>query len=340
MPARKGAILGCALLLTLAACGRRLPTPWVETRDEPPGQAAQPVELAGGPEDLPASGTPPSEAPASQGAAPESLSETPDQPPEPPPPESAPALAPAAAEPEPRLRDSAPPLAGGPRQARANDPLEPMNLRLYEVDRKLDRAISRHVHPPRHAPPHARVALRAARNVLDNLDEPGFAANDLLQLKFARALKAAARFLVNSTIGIVGISDVASRLGITRRPTDLDRTLASYGAPAGPYLYVPLAGPTTLRAVLGAAAEGYLYPPHWLHLAVRIADAVRGAGYAKMAQSALDRPPGAPAAGAGRAGYLKTRGAFYQARTTQKTLYPGAPRSEPTALALKASPQG
>ena len=93
---------------------------------------------------------------------------------------------------------------------------------------------------------------------------------------------------------------------------------------------MPLAGPTTLRAVVGAAAEGYLYPPHWVHLAAGIEGAVRGVGYAKMAQSAIDHPP-APTA-PGTDGYARTRKAYYQAKAARRA---GAP---PTPLASNPEP--
>ncbi|HEX4098123.1 MAG TPA: MlaA family lipoprotein, partial [Caulobacteraceae bacterium] len=264
MSTRTGAIVGCALLIGLAACSRRPPAPAPATLAETSSsaEAAQPVELAGGP---------PADAPAASDAA----AADPDQPITPPAPASAPQTSPAASQ-----------AAFEPDSGRRSDPLEPVNRRLYALDSTLTRAIHK---APRLAPrsePHVRAAAKAARNVLANLDEPSVAANDLLQHRFAKALASAVRFVINSTIGVAGVTDIASRLGVHHHDNDADRTLAKYGAPTGPYLYVPIAGPTTLRALIGQTAEGYLYPPHWLRLAAAIGAALKGAGYAKMARGA------------------------------------------------------
>jgi phospholipid-binding lipoprotein MlaA len=327
MSLRKGAILGCALLLALAACSRRLPSPAPDSEAEAPAiaeAAAPPVELAGGP-------------PASD-ATPAASSAEPDAPiPPTPAPDGGPApTADATAVPGRSPDGPAPPLAGGPAEARPDDPLEPMNRRFYVVDRTVGQAIIRRVRILDAAPPHSHAALEAARNLLNNLDEPTTAANDLLQRKFGRALKSAVRFVINSTVGLAGIRDVASRMGLKRRPNTLDRTLASYGAPAGPYLYLPIAGPTTLRAAVGALAQSYFYPPNWLHLAAGVDLALRGAGYAKLANSALSRAKTLPPVEPGHDGYVRTRKAYLSAHAAQKTSYAELP-GKPSATALAAN---
>jgi len=322
MTAGKRAFLGCALILALAACSRRLPAPAPVAEADPPAAAeaaAQPVELAGGP----ASDLQPA-------AFPEDLPPAPDQS-APPPAEAAPVLASLEARPRtrPRLDGPAPPLAGGPDERPPSDPLEPVNRRLYVVDRAMGKAMVQPVRILRREPPHAHAALKAARNVLDNLDEPSVAANDLLQRKVGRAFTSVVRFVINSTLGVAGIRDVASRMGFKRRDNNMDRTLAAYGAPAGPYLFLPIAGPTTLRAAVGAVGEGYLYPPHWLHVAEGIGAALRGAGYAKLAQKALNRADQSTPAGGGADGYVKTRRAYLQAQAR-----PIEPAIEPPATTV------
>jgi phospholipid-binding lipoprotein MlaA len=176
--------------------------------------------------------------------------------------------------------------------------------------------------------------IRAARNALDNLDEPSTAANDLLQRKLASAGRTAARFLINSTVGVGGLFDVAAGVGLERRKNSLDRTLASYGAPAGPYLYLPVTGPTTLRGVLAMAAESYFYPTHWLHLAAGVGPVLKGAGYVKLAARAVKHADGGP--GEGRQGpdaYARTRSAYYAAANQPvRTAQSGGP-ARPTTLA-------
>lgn len=317
MSAREGAIIGCALLLALAACSRRLPTPSAESMIEPPASSeAAPVELAGGP---PAPATP------------AEASVAPDQPLTPAAPDAAPAT------PDAAVTDSVRPVAGeasdglGPR-----DPLEPVNRRLYAVDRAVGRVIAHRPKLVGAEEPHAKAVVSAAGNVLDNLDEPSVAANDLLQLKIGKALKAAVRFVINSTVGVAGVSDVAGRFGLKRHDNGLDVTLAKYGAPAGPYLYLPIAGPTTLRAAVGSVAESYLYPPHWLHLAAGIGAALRGAGYARLAQMALNHADTRQFAETRRDAYARTRQAYFDARAAQVS-GGGSPSGRPTTTALASN---
>ena len=227
------------------------------------------------------------------------------------------APAPSDIAPEPTAAAAAPaepPSSPTAQSLSPSDPLEPVNRRLYAVDSALGRAIKKRPQIAAIDNPRSRGVLKAARNALDNLDEPSTAANDLLQQKLAAAGHTAVRFVINSTVGIVGLFDVASRIGLEKRSNNFDRTLAKYGAPAGPYLYIPVAGPATLRGVLAMAAEGYLYPPHWVHLATGVGTALRGAGYAKMAARTVQRADDAD----GRKGvdaYARTRSAYLAAAT-------------------------
>src|SRR5690606_17780478 len=85
------------------------------------------------------------------------------------------------------------------------------------------------------------------RNVLRNLNGPVILANDLLQGEFDRAGDTAMRFLINSTIGLAGIFDVASDWGYEYHDEDFGQTLASWGVGEGFYLVLPLLGPSNLR---------------------------------------------------------------------------------------------
>ena len=308
MSVRTGAIAGCALLLGLTACSRAPPSPSAEATPAPSADAAAPIELAGAP--------PADTAPAIP---------APDQPTAP----DAPAAADAA---PPSLAGGAPPPAM--REPAAADPLEPVNRSLYAVDKVVGRAIAKRPAFVRHSEPHARAVVAAAGHVLENLDEPGSAANHLLQRKLGLALKSAVRFVVNSTLGLGGLNDVASRMGFPRRPNNLERTLAAYGAPRGPYLYLPIAGPTTLRAAAGAAIQGYLYPPHWMHLAEGFGAALRGATYVRLARKAVVHAAALDSAEPGADGYLRARKAYFQARSADAADAP--PRPPITTLASAA----
>lgn len=92
-------------------------------------------------------------------------------------------------------------------------------------------------------------------NVLSNLAAPTTLANDLLQAEPARAGTTFGRFMLNTTIGVGGLFDPASRMGLAKHTEDFGQTLARWGAPSGPYLFVPLLGPTNVRDLLAAPVD-------------------------------------------------------------------------------------
>ena len=140
-----------------------------------------------------------------------------------------------------------------------SDPLEGMNRFFFDVNQRLDR----HAAQPaataykKTVPQTVRTTLH---NVLDNLGGPVTFANNLLQAQFENAGIAAGRFIVNSTIGIAGIFDVATGWGMPARARDFGETLGTYGVPPGPYLVLPLRGATDLRDFAGNYLDGYATP--------------------------------------------------------------------------------
>ena len=162
-----------------------------------------------------------------------------------------------------RALEQAPPEAlvtGHPRHARG-DPLEGINRRFFRINAGLDRAIFRPAALGyKHAVP--RFARSGLRNFFSNLTEPIVFLNDLLQLKPGRAVKTAARFAVNSTVGFAGLIDVAiiKPLHIPHHNNGFGSTLGRYGVGPGPYVYLPFAGPTTLRDLLGGQADRLVLP--------------------------------------------------------------------------------
>ena len=101
-------------------------------------------------------------------------------------------------------------------------------------------------------------------NFIDNLRYPSYLVSDLVQFKFGQALEHSGRFLINSTIGIGGLIDVAEPLGIEPHTEDFGVALAYHGVPAGPYIMVPFWGPTTLRDGVGLLVDLALDPVLWL----------------------------------------------------------------------------
>ncbi|HVV27463.1 MAG TPA: VacJ family lipoprotein [Rhizomicrobium sp.] len=139
------------------------------------------------------------------------------------------------------------------------DPLEGMNRFFFDMNQRLDR----HAALPAASFYHSSVPAPARttfHNVLDNLGGPVTCANDLLQLDFSNAGIAAARFIVNTTIGVAGIFDVATGWGLPGRPRDFGETLGTYGVPPGPYLVLPLRGSTDVRDFTGNYLDGYFSP--------------------------------------------------------------------------------
>jgi len=104
---------------------------------------------------------------------------------------------------------------------------------------------------------------RALHRFFRNLDHPAIFVNDVLQLAPLDATKTLSRFAVNTTIGLVGLFDVATPLGIEWHDTDFGETLAVYGTPAGSYVVIPILGPSTARDTFGEVVDALLHPAVW-----------------------------------------------------------------------------
>jgi phospholipid-binding lipoprotein MlaA len=147
----------------------------------------------------------------------------------------------------------------------ADDPLEPMNRYFFDFNQKLDRnaALPAATFYTNAVPNPAR---RSIHNFLDNLGGPVNVANDLLEAQFENAGRAMARFLVNTTVGIAGIIDVADDWGLPGRDRDFGETLGVYGVPQGPYLVLPFRGPTAVRDLSGNYVDGFFSPLYYIHV--------------------------------------------------------------------------
>ena len=97
-------------------------------------------------------------------------------------------------------------------------------------------------------------------NFAGNIGLPGMTLNGLLQGDFEAALTNAARFVVNTTVGIGGIADVATEFGLDEQETDFGETLAVWGLPEGAYLELPILGPSTERAFVGRIVDSVIDP--------------------------------------------------------------------------------
>jgi phospholipid-binding lipoprotein MlaA len=95
---------------------------------------------------------------------------------------------------------------------------------------------------------------------VNNLEEPRIFVNDLLQLRPDSAFITLGRFVLNSTIGVAGLFDIATQVGLERQSGDFGQTLFTWGVPSGPYLIVPLLGPSTVRDAFGRASDDITSP--------------------------------------------------------------------------------
>jgi len=140
-----------------------------------------------------------------------------------------------------------------------NDPLEPMNREIYAFNTEVRRALEPLRKATASGEPLAPIWI-GIRNVLVNLREPLVFINDLAQGRECAAGASLRRFMVNSTLGVGGVFDVAKSYGIDAHDNDFGRTLAVFGIPDGPYLMLPVLGPADLRATAGIAAEYFADP--------------------------------------------------------------------------------
>jgi len=135
--------------------------------------------------------------------------------------------------------------ASGP-HANPNDPLEPLNRSVYDFNTTVDKAVLKPVATAyKDALPGG--VRQSVTHFFANLAEPWSFANNLLQGKVADAAETVIRFGTNTVFGVFGLFDVARDLGIDAHKQDLGKTLAHWGVPAGPYLMLPLLGPSSVR---------------------------------------------------------------------------------------------
>jgi len=143
------------------------------------------------------------------------------------------------------------------------DPWERFNRSVFSFNEALDRAIAKPV-----AKGYVKVTPRVVRtgisNAFSNLDTVPTVINDVLQGKFRQAGHDSARFLMNSTLGLGGLFDPASAAGLDSNDEDLGQTLGKWGVKAGPYLMLPVLGPSSGRDAFSRAADTFLEPVWYL----------------------------------------------------------------------------
>ncbi len=143
------------------------------------------------------------------------------------------------------------------------DPWERFNRSVFTFNEGLDRAVAKPV-----AKAYVKVTPRVVRtgvgNFFNNLETVPTILNDALQGKFGQAGRDTGRFLLNSTLGLAGFFDPASAAGFEQNDEDLGQTLGKWGVKPGPYLMLPVLGPSSVRDAFARAADTYMEPVFYL----------------------------------------------------------------------------
>ncbi|MEW5893734.1 MAG: VacJ family lipoprotein [Pseudomonadota bacterium] len=151
-------------------------------------------------------------------------------------------------------------LAGCASNGDPRDPLEPMNRAIHSFNEGVDKAALKPIAQGYQAvmPDFAQTGVR---NFFSNLDDVSVVANDLLQLKIEQAAHDFMRLSINTTLGFAGLLDIASEAGLKKHNEDFGQTLGRWGVGTGPYLVLPILGPSNFRDTAGRVVDGkYLDP--------------------------------------------------------------------------------
>ena len=165
-----------------------------------------------------------------------------------------------------------------------NDPLEPTNRAIYAFNNGLDTVIMR---PAAKAyrllvPPPVRGGIH---NFLSNLGAPVQLSNDMLEGKPRRVGDTTMRFLINTTVGVLGVFDFAKDWGYPNHDADFGMTLALWGLPEGPFLFLPVFGPSDPRDAIGLGVDTAIDPFTWVGQGA----AIRALDWSRFGINALDQ---------------------------------------------------
>ncbi len=164
-----------------------------------------------------------------------------------------------------------------------NDPFEQTNRRIHDFNIAVDQAVLR---------PAGQLANKAPEfvtgpvvNFSNNVSLPGMVVNNVLQGDVGGTVTNTVRFLLNSTVGVLGLFDPAGAIGITEVKTDFGETLAVWGVGEGAYVELPLLGPSTARDAVGRIVDIALNPLEQVGLQQQI----DYAAYARVGEVIIDR---------------------------------------------------
>lgn len=217
----------------------------------------------------------------------------------------------------------------------ARDPIESFNRQVFEFNDVVDRAFLKPV-----AQAYEYVLPEPVRdcisNIFSNFREPSNAVNNLLQGKPIDAVSDTCRFVVNSTVGLLGCFDPARQMGLEKHNEDFGQTLGRWGIGSGPYLVVPILGPSTLRDAIGIyGAEPYLDINFYIDN-VRVRNAILGTRVVNQRAELLQTDD--LISGAALDKYRFIRDGYLQRR--RSLVYDGSPPPAAEEISPAASPGG
>lgn len=140
------------------------------------------------------------------------------------------------------------------------DPWEGFNRGVYSFNEAMDSAIFKPVSKVYRAIT-PEIVDSGISNMFSNLNDISVIANDIMQFKFGQAVSDLARFVFNTTIGLLGFFDVSTAMDLPKHDEDFGQTLATWGFDSGPYIMVPFFGPSSLRDASGFAVDAGLLNP-------------------------------------------------------------------------------
>jgi len=144
------------------------------------------------------------------------------------------------------------------------DPFESYNRTIYKINDKVDRAVLKPIAQGYKKITPAPVD-QGISNFFNNLGDVSNIINNSLQFKFGQASSDLGRLTVNSTIGLLGFFDIATYMKIPKHHEDFGQTLGAWGVKSGPYLVLPLLGPSTIRDSIGSVVGFFTDPVNYIH---------------------------------------------------------------------------
>ncbi len=185
------------------------------------------------------------------------------------------------------------------------DPYEHINRKIYGFNDKLDKYVAKPVSDA-YLWVTPQFVQTGIANFFNNLNDISVILNNTLQGKFEQGAEDTGRFLLNSTVGLAGLFDVAKEVGLEKHQEDFAQTLAVWGVPEGPYLVLPVLGPATTRSVPGVVVDTATNPVSYVGYPVQVLSLLNSRANAEGSLKFIDEAALDP--------YVFTREAYLQHR--------------------------